>query len=549
MASKITTEQTQDLTKEIASPSTLSIRTVWQESVASGLTPDKLATVLIGADQNDITSFLTLAEEMEERDLHYHSVLSTRKMAVSGLKGFVEATSDEEKEVKIRDEIQTICDSEMFSDMVTDIMDAIGKGFAVSEIIWDRSGILWEPKSFITRDQRFFQFDNDTMSELRLRDEKDLINGIPLSPYKFIQHRPHIKTGIPIRGGLARLAVIAFMCKGYALKDWLSFAEVFGMPLRLGKYDTGATPAQKAALLSAVANIGTDAAAIIPQSMAIEFISTTGSSGGDKLFYGLADWLDKQVSKGVLGQTMTTDDGSSLSQARVHDSVRKDIMMSDAKQLAATINRFIVKPYVDLNYGERKANQYPKYRVQYEEPEDLESLSRSLPAFINLGLRVEESVIRDKFGLPEPEEGAKVLGSAPKNAPFPGYGGDITPSPISINSGTEPQLNSNNIIALLTKKVLDGETLTQDQRLLLEMAITKKEGRKDDIDILTEEAASEADEILHPMLKPIFDIAEKTENYEDFLAELQDLSLNKAELSKMIATLTFKAKGLGNAAV
>jgi len=146
--------------------------------------------------------------------------------------------------------------------------------------------------------------------------------------------------------------------------------------------------------------------------MEIEFIDGARSGGGigESVFERLCNWLDRQVSKGVLGQTMTTDDGSSRSQAEVHDEVRSDIKESDAAQLSATLRRDLVKPLVDLNkWGPQKRGQYPIVRLQIEEIEDLESLAKSLPIFIDRGLRVEESVVLDKFGLEVPEDDAVLL--------------------------------------------------------------------------------------------------------------------------------------------
>lgn len=533
--------KTKDLENQIMGASLTGVRTLWQQSVAGNLTPTRLAAVLLGVEQNNINDFLTLAEEMEERDMHYHAVLSTRKLAVSGLKPVVEAVSDDPKEIEIAEILQRIVSSENFDNLICDQLDAIGKGFAVSEIIWDRSGILWEPKEFVRCDPRFFQFDDDTMSKIMLRDESNISSGIEIPPYKAICHKPKIKSGIPIRGGLARLAVVSFMCKGYALKDWLAFAEVFGIPLRLGKYGDSATPDQKASLLSAVSNIGTDAAAIIPESMMIEFVNSGGVVGGDKLFSGLADWLDRQVSKGVLGQTMTTDDGSSLSQANVHNDVRKDILISDAKQLSSTIRRDFIKPYIDINYGERKPQDYPLFRLQIEEAEDLESLSRSLPAFINLGLRVEESVIRDKFGLPEPDDGAIVL--APKaQAPV---GGLYTPSPTTQDKEPE-SLRIKHAAEILTLRVMAGETLTKDQRDLIALAAQQPD---DDIDVLTIDAVKNWEKTMGPVLQPIIDLASRSSSYESFLEELDKMDLDMNDMIKEIATMTFKARGIGDSKV
>ena len=89
-----------ELRHEHAAPQVAGIRTLWTNSVASGLTPQRLAAILQGAVEGDALDYLTLAEEIEERNLHYGSVLSTRKLAVAGLEATVEAASDDSRDVE-----------------------------------------------------------------------------------------------------------------------------------------------------------------------------------------------------------------------------------------------------------------------------------------------------------------------------------------------------------------------------------------------------------------------------------------------------------------
>lgn len=397
------------LKEEIATDNTRTggVRTIKHPPVATGLTPERLATLLISANEGNILDYLTLAEEMEERDLHYGGVLSTRKNAVVKLGITIEAVSEDSRDQEIAAELRELFEQLSYRRFGSDLLDALGKGYSAVEIIWDTSGAKWFPSAFKWRDPRYFQFDIDTVSELRLRDLKDPVNGLELNPYKWVVHYPEIKTGIPIRGGLARLASFAHMAKSYSLKDWLAFSEVFGMPLRLGKYPMSATAEDQRALLTAVANIGTDAAAIIPEKMMIEFVSPNRSGTGAGIFSDLANYLDKQVSKGVLGQTMTTDDGSSLAQAKVHELVREDIIEADGQTLAESISNQFIEAWVVLNYGEME--KYPKARITIKKKEDLEAFSKSIGPMIDRGVQVDQAQIRDKFGLPEPEEGAVLM--------------------------------------------------------------------------------------------------------------------------------------------
>ncbi len=507
-----------NLSKELGRPSLTGVRHTWGTgTVSNGLTPQRLATILQAADLGDHQAYLSLAEEMEERDAHYGSVLRTRKLAVSGLDVTVESASDDARDIAladaIREQITRIDDSGNvtaaagFSDMVDDLLDALGKGFSVVEMVWQR-GQIWQPK-FVWRDPHFFMWDRDTGSELRLLDEVDIVNGVALDKHKFIVHIPKIKSGLTSRSGLARLSAISYMCKAWTMKDWMAFADVFGLPLRVGKYGRGATDDEIDTLVTAISNIASDAGAVIPESMKIEFVQASTTGGGTGIFKELAEYLDRQVSKAVLGQTMTSDDGSSQAQANVHNEVRLDIVKSDAKQLSSTLNRHFVKSFIDLNYGVQQ--RYPSVCVYVPDNEDLTLLVTALEKLVPLGLEVEQSVIRDKFGLPDP--GLDGAGRAKGKL-------------LGVQSVGLPVVAANHATALNSSEPT----------------------AKDDVDLLVDDSLSDWEKVIAPVLNPIQELADKSSSYEEFLTKLTALmqTLTPSEFIESLALATFKARGLGD---
>lgn len=535
------------LTKDIAFPSIGGVRNVWQTSVANALTPTTLANILLQVDQGDTLAYLTLAEEMEERDMHYASVVSVRKLAVTGLPTMVEAVSDETKDVEIADAVRDFVETDTFDSMLPAAIDAIGKSYSVVEIMWDRSGKQWTPASYKWRDPRFFQFDLETGDEIRLRDEQDLVNGIPLEPFKFIVHRPRLKMGLTIRGGLARPVCVGYMLKGYSLKDWWAFMEVFGMPWRVGKYANQASDKQKEELLSALRQMGVDAACIIPENMMVEIIEASKTSGGDKLFSGAADWIDKQISKLVLGQTASAEGTpGKLGNEKLQSDVRDDIRKSDAKQLSATIRRDLVKPFVDLNFGPQK--KYPVFRLVIDEPEDLVALSKSLPPFVDRGLRVQASVILDKFGLPEAEDGAEILQSLKGVVPKTEGEQEEEPEEESV------EREQRKTMVELFKRVRRGEQITAEDRQLLvasmAMAVMQaKKDHKDEIDKLVDSEVDNWRAVMDPVFAPVLTLAEKSDSFESFLGKLEETLANvdTTKFMERMAISTAKARGLGDA--
>lgn len=405
--------ETKRLLQEEATPSLTGVRSVISDHPSRGLTPQRLTAILVEAEEGDATRYLELAEDMEERDLNYLAQLGTRKRAIAQLQITVEAASDSADDVANADLIrEMVLGRDDLEEVLIDILDAIGKGYSVCEILWELSAREWRPRDIIWRDPRWFAFDRADGTTLRLREGAVLL---PLTPFKYLAHVHKAKSGLPIRGGLARAAGWAYLFKNYAVKDWVSFAEVFGQPYRVGKYHPSATATDKSKLLQAVASIGSDAAAIIPEGMAIEFIEAARSGSVD-LYEKLANFLDSQLTKAILGQTLTSDVGSgggSRALGEVHDKVRRDIMRSDARQLGSTLNSQLVRPLVDLNRG-RPQRQYPRILIGL--PDELTTVQKveALTKLIPLGgVSVEASVIRDQLGYPEPAKDAVLLGSTP----------------------------------------------------------------------------------------------------------------------------------------
>ena len=124
------------LVEEVAAPTVTGVRQILSGHPAQNLTPQRLTALLLAAEQGDALAYLELAEEMEEKDLHYRSVLSTRKLQVAGLPVKVEAATDDAEDVKAADLVRDFLNTGVLAEAVQDILDAVGKGYSVCEIMW-----------------------------------------------------------------------------------------------------------------------------------------------------------------------------------------------------------------------------------------------------------------------------------------------------------------------------------------------------------------------------------------------------------------------------
>ena len=71
----------------------------------------------------------------------------------------------------------------------------------------------------------------------RVLTEEAPISGIDLPPFECVDHRCRARSGYDIRAGIMRVCAWMYLFKKYAVKDWGSFAEVYGMPLRVCKFE------------------------------------------------------------------------------------------------------------------------------------------------------------------------------------------------------------------------------------------------------------------------------------------------------------------------
>ncbi|MDZ7894996.1 MAG: DUF935 domain-containing protein [Sphingobium sp.] len=399
------------LTREVAGPSLTGVRSPIAGYPGDGLNPVSLANILRAADMGEPRAYYELAEQIEERDPHYAGVLGTRKRSVAKIDVTVDAASDDRLHVAQADMIRNWIDRDELADETFDILDAIGKGVSWTEIIWDSSMGQWQPQRLEWRDPRWFRPDRRDMRTPMLRGGEDG-NGVnsPLPPFKFIHHSVKAKSGLPVRSGIARIAAWSWMFKAFTQRDWAIFTQTYGQPVRVGKFQSGASKDDRDTLFRAVANIAGDMAAIIPAGMEIDFKESSNVGTGSELYESRADWLDKQTSKAVLGQTGTTDSkegGLGDGGNNVHDGVREDIETADCKGLAATLNRDLVRPWIDLEYGPQL--KYPRIRIARPKREDVKGLVDNVEKLVSMGMRVGESEMRDKLGLSDPAPDERIL--------------------------------------------------------------------------------------------------------------------------------------------
>lgn len=363
---------------------------------------------------------LKLYDEID-RDAHAGAVLQTRYLSVVGREWEILPAAEAMKrpgrrasvtqEQKIADFVKEVFLNCNFDQGRQEQLQAILYGYYPVEIMWEASeGVIFISK-LLAKHPRRFVFTPDR--ELRLLTLASMIEGEPLPDRKIIPFT-YGSSDNPYGCGLGRRLWWPVWFKKNNIKFWLVFLEKFGMPTAIGKYPPGTDKTQQDTLLNAIDAIQNESGIKIPDSMAIEFLEAART--GTASYETLCDYMDRQISKAVLGQTLTTEvkGEGSYAASQTHEGVRQDIVKADADALCECYNATLVRWIVDYNFGPQR--EYPKIWIRCEDEEDLKPLAerdKIILVDMGMGKRVPESYITETYGIPLAEDGEVTIGAPP----------------------------------------------------------------------------------------------------------------------------------------
>ncbi|QOF68902.1 DUF935 domain-containing protein [Actinobacillus sp. GY-402] len=377
------------------------------------ITPAKLKSLMEYAENGDITAQHELYMDIEEQDGDIGANIATRKRAILTLDWSIKAPKDATpQEEQITADVEALFNQIGYTDnLLIDCMDAVGHGFSALEITWAQKDGKQLPARFKHIPQSWFRLDKDDNLLLKTPDNP---TGEPLRAFGWVVHTHKSRSVQLAREGLYRTLVWLYMFKHYSVHDFAEYLELYGMPIRIGKYGAGATPDEKRTLLRALAQIGHNAAGIMPESMNVELHNAANNSTGQSNpFLQMVDWCEKSIARMILGQTLTSGaDGKSSTNAlgQVHNEVRRDLLVSDAKQIAQTLTQQIILAYCQINYDPNiDQSRIPHFEFDTKEPADLTQFADALPKLVSCGLPIPVSWALEKLGIPEAQDDEPIL--------------------------------------------------------------------------------------------------------------------------------------------
>jgi SPP1 gp7 family putative phage head morphogenesis protein len=256
--------------------------------------------------------------------------------------------------------------------------------------------------------------------------------------------------------GILAKAAPFIIWKRNALTAYADYLELFGQPIRVGRTDVR-DEFMRGNMENMLSNMGRKAWGVFDTEDILEMVESKNSGQGGKVFEDFARYCDEQISKLVLGGTMTVDSMGGNYKGDIHDSNADEITDNDRKDLEAFVNFELIPRMNNLGfdfkgvYWRYDYNEYLSLKDKWEIDKGiLESGRFKIPAHYIIeqyGTPVEEIEPNSNFIEEEPAGGAGIKKPLTSITDVYSYSCSICGSPRDvINSGdrflTDPEIET-----------------------------------------------------------------------------------------------------------
>lgn len=355
-----------------------------------------------------------------------------------------------------------------FLQMIGTLYHAICRSVNVHEIIWERSAGLVYPRCYAPVQPNYYGWAVQAKEPDRLvlyRDGNPYGKGEPFPKGKFIVAINPNGPDHPMRAAQFISLVGWFGAAKWGLPWLMKYCQVFGLPWR--KFTVGSEEDKAAKLAELASNpVISDTVVFGDENVEIINAAASGASIPQAEILRLAE---NACHKLILGQTLTSDtsdNGGSLAQAKVHAGVMADEVMYVGNYVCEILNQQLIPEIVRANFGTVPVELIPELRCAVPQAEANLDQLQMYKGLQEMGVRLVESDVCDKFGVPIAGPDDKVLEPAGQQAAQPGMPGEVPqpddepPTPGPQKPTLAEELNDEPIEAAAAPDVPDIDALS-----------------------------------------------------------------------------------------
>ena len=275
-------------------------------------------------------------------DAHVEATIGSRFSGVQRREWAIDAADESAAAAKAADIGRAAFERLDVDRIIGDALEAVEFGYAVLEVIWGEVGGYWLPVDIVGKPQEWFAFGTD--GKLRFKSRERPIDGELLPEFKFLVVQNRARYTNPYGERVLSRCFWPVTFKRGGLKFWATFVEKYGSPYLIGKVPKGTPKADKEALLDKLDQMILDAVAVIPDDASVEILTDASRASSAEIYQGLIAACNAEISKAVVGQTLTTEigeTGGAYAASQTHQEVRGDIVDRDSKLVASAFRRVL----------------------------------------------------------------------------------------------------------------------------------------------------------------------------------------------------------------
>jgi len=308
-------------------------------------------------------------------DAHLFSCVQSRKAGVLSLEWNL---SDSDN--NLSKEITAMLDDLNLYQIFNDLLDTPLYGYKPLEVYWKFVNNKMVVVDVVGKPSDWFAFDDFNLLKFLHKDHSE---GISVPQYKILLARFNSSYDNPYGDSVLSRCFWAWLVKKEVFKFWTKFAEKYGFPFLVGEMEGSPDQDELDDFSGTLDGLLQDGVLVVANDKKVTTLQTN-QTGSIASFERLINFCNAEISKSILSQTLTTEQGDKGTQAlgTVHLQVRQDVVDMDKKLVEQAMNK-LIRWYVDINYG--KNVSAPAFTMFEEQSINAEKATRdvALSQYIN----------------------------------------------------------------------------------------------------------------------------------------------------------------------
>jgi phage gp29-like protein len=304
--------------------------------------------------------------------------------------------------------------------LIRQMMDAVGKRYAVHEIIWRPVGkgmvdgvgndggklSASSPSTInspaihpsLTATFRFcpLWWFEGTQGRLRFLTTEFAIYGVDMTPAGWL---------VTVGDGVMEACSVAYMYKQLPLRDWLASSEKFGMPAIVGRTDATLDSPEWNEFVEAIRNFSQDWSAVFNRDNSIELIESKNQGEGP--FAPLVEKMDRAITTLWRGADLGTMSAHHASGASLQAEETDILELDDAQMISETLTAQVSRYVLQYHFGD--APQLAYIKILARDKRDLDQDLKVDQFLLQSGAPLAINDALQRYDRPSPKAGEELL--------------------------------------------------------------------------------------------------------------------------------------------